>query len=58
MVPLVAFAVLNLVLAVVMMRVWARQFLGYRPEEVPLLRPTFATTIGGLRAAEQMRTPS
>ena len=57
-VPLVAFAVLNLVLAVVMMRVWARQFLGYRPEEVPLLRPTFATTIGGLRAAEQIRTPS
>ena len=57
-VPLVAFAVLNLVLAVVMMRLWARQFLGYRPEEVPQLQPAFATTIGGLRAAEQMRTPS
>ena len=57
-VPLLAFAVLNLVLAVVMMRVWARQFLGYRPEQVPLLRPALATTIGGLRAAEQMRTPS
>ena len=30
-------------------------FLGYRPEQEPLLRPMLVTQMGGLQAAERMR---
>ena len=49
------FAVVNLVFAIVIVRVWAR-FLGYRPENELLLSPMLTTDMGGLRAAERMRT--
>ncbi len=48
------FVAVNLLLAVVLFRLWSR-VLGYRPEEEPLLRPTLATTMGGLQAAQRMR---
>ena len=54
-VTLTAFALVNLGLTVWVLRFWARQFLGYRPEREQLLRPVLTTTMGGLRAAEQMR---
>src|SRR5262249_55328337 len=54
-IPLAIFSVVNLVFAVVIVRFWAR-FLGYRPEREVLLAPTLTTSVGGLQAAQRMRT--
>ncbi len=53
-VPLAIFAAVNVVFAVVIVRMWAR-LLGYRPEREVLLSPMLTTEVGGLRAAERMR---
>ncbi len=53
-VPLAIFAAVNVVFAVVVVRMWAR-LLGYRPEHEVLLSPMLTTEVGGLRAAERMR---
>jgi NADH-quinone oxidoreductase subunit H len=55
-IPLAAFAVVNAVLAVVLVRGWSRT-MGYRPDAEPL-RPVMAQGVGGLRAAQQLRTGS
>ncbi len=55
MIPLSIFAMVNLIFAVAIVRFWAR-FLGYRPERETLLSPMLTTSMGGLRAAERMRT--
>ena len=48
------FTLLNIALAVVLLRGWSR-VLGYRPERDALLRPTLTTDTGGLQAATRMR---
>jgi NADH-quinone oxidoreductase subunit H len=54
-IPLALFTAVNVVFAIVIVRFWAR-FLGYRPEREVLLSPMLTSSIGGLRAAERMRT--
>ena len=49
-----AFVVVNWVLAVVLFRLWAG-VAGHRPEREHLLRPTLATSVGGLEAAKRMQ---
>ncbi len=51
--PLVAFALVNAGLTVVMVRGWARA-LGYAPEVVQQ-QPIMATAVGGLKAAQKLR---
>ena len=53
--PLVVVAATNIGFTVGVMRWWAR-FLGYRPEAELVLAPVLVTKMGGLRAAEQIRT--
>ena len=53
-VSLGVFTLLNIALAVILLRGWSR-VLGYRPEREPLLRPTLTTGTGGLQAAQRMR---
>jgi NADH-quinone oxidoreductase subunit H len=50
-----AIAVVNLVLTVFVVRLWA-QFLGYHPEREEILQPFLASQVGGLHAAERMRS--
>ncbi len=45
----------NLAFTIFIVRAWAT-FLGYRPEREQVLKPTMAKQMGGLRAAEEMRT--
>ncbi len=52
-----AFAVVNLVLTVVMVRAWARR-VGYEVPRGDLTMPTLTTSVGGLRAAQRMRVGS
>ena len=52
-----AFAIANLAFTVFIVRAWAR-FLGYRPERESILRPDLTTTVGGLQAAQRLRSPS
>ncbi len=47
------FTLLNIALAVVLLRLWSR-VLGYRPEREPLLRPTLTASVGGLEAARML----
>ncbi len=47
------FTIVNVALAVVLLRRWSR-VLGYRPEHEPLRHPTLTTSVGGLRAARRM----
>ena len=49
-----AIAAINISYAVYAAKAWAR-FLGYRPEQEPLLRPRLVTEVGGLHAADRMR---
>jgi NADH-quinone oxidoreductase subunit H len=54
-VSLGAIAAVNLVLTVFVVRRWA-QFLGYHPEHEEILQPLLASQVGGLHAAERMRS--
>jgi NADH-quinone oxidoreductase subunit H len=54
-VTLGAFGIVNLVLTIVLVRVWSRVS-GYSPPRPDLSMPTLTTTVGGLRAAQRMRT--
>ncbi|MBX7110330.1 MAG: NADH-quinone oxidoreductase subunit NuoH [Dehalococcoidia bacterium] len=54
-IPLALFTIVNAVFAVRIVRFWAR-FLGYRPERETLLAPTLTRSVGGLQAAQRMRT--
>ena len=52
------FTLLNIALAVVLLRLWSR-VLGYHPEREALLRPMLTTSVGGLKAARLMaRAPA
>lgn len=53
-VTLGAFGVVNAALTLVMVRVWARA-IGYAPN-LSTAQPLLTTTVGGLRAAERIRT--
>jgi NADH-quinone oxidoreductase subunit H len=50
-----AFGVVNLVLTVVLVRGWARR-IGYSVPRSEATMPTLTTSIGGLQAAQRMRT--
>jgi hypothetical protein len=50
------FAIVNLAITVVLVRGWARM-LGYAPERTEV-GPLLTGTVGGLRAAERVRTAS
>ena len=49
------FTLFNLALTVALLRGWSR-VLGYRPERELLRRPTLTTSVGGLEAAQRMRS--
>ena len=56
LISLPLFAVINIAVMVVSVRVWSR-VLGYRPDlEGPLQHPRMTRGVGGMRAAESLRT--
>ena len=54
-IPLGVFGAVNWVLAIVMIREWARR-LGYRPAEERALRPMMTDRVGGIQAAQRLGT--
>jgi NADH-quinone oxidoreductase subunit H len=50
-----AIAAINIAFTVYVVRFWAN-FLGYHPEREQILQPALASQVGGLRAAERMRS--